>query len=158
MTCPGPRYAHRFDGRLLFGLLLCGVLVFVGWRLFWHQTDDAYILYRYASNAMAGRGLVWNPAPFAPVEGYTEFLWCMVLLAAWATTGVEPPDAANVLGLLFGFGTFLLVCRLAFRLRLPPPLQPWRWLITLLVAFGLATNRVFFASMSSGPGTSLFQF
>ena len=29
--------------------------------------DDAFITFRYVSNAHEGQGLVWNPAPFAPV-------------------------------------------------------------------------------------------
>ena len=50
-----------------------------GWHLFYFLTDDAYITFRYVSNSLAGRGLVWNPAPFRPVEGYTSFLWAIVL-------------------------------------------------------------------------------
>ncbi len=59
--------------RTIFGL---GVLaaVITGWRELWFLTDDAFIAFRYVSNAMEGRGLVWNPAPFAQVEGYTSFL------------------------------------------------------------------------------------
>jgi arabinofuranosyltransferase len=53
--------------------------------------DDAYITFRYVSNARDGLGLVWNPPPFQPVEGYTSFLWALVLWAAWSLTGLEPP-------------------------------------------------------------------
>ena len=50
-----------------------------GWREFLFLTDDAFIAFRYASNSLRGFGLVWNPPPFAPVEGYTSFLWVVLL-------------------------------------------------------------------------------
>lgn len=77
-----------------------GITVFIGWREFWFLTDDAFIAFRYVSNRMLGWGLVWNPPPFAPVEGYSSFLWVVLLEGVWRMTGVEPPAAANVMGLL----------------------------------------------------------
>jgi arabinofuranosyltransferase len=41
--------------------------------------DDAYISFRYASNLAGGRGLVFNPGE--RVEGYTNFLYILVLTA-----------------------------------------------------------------------------
>ena len=38
-----------------------------GWRLFWFFTDDAFIAFRYVSNAIAGYGYTWNPPPFRPI-------------------------------------------------------------------------------------------
>ena len=39
--------------------------------------DDAYISYRYAENFIQGNGLVFNPGE--RVEGYTNFLWIILL-------------------------------------------------------------------------------
>jgi hypothetical protein len=44
--------------------------------------DDAFISFRYARNLLEGHGLVWNPGE--RVEGYTNFLWTVMLAgAAW---------------------------------------------------------------------------
>ena len=58
--------------------------------------DDAYISFRYARNFAHGHGLVFNPGD-APVEGYSNFLWT-VLLAPWAAAG-DPMPAARALGI-----------------------------------------------------------
>ena len=49
--------------------------------------DDAFISFRYARNLAEGHGLVWNPGE--AVEGYTNFLW-VVLMAAGIGAGAEP--------------------------------------------------------------------
>lgn len=59
--------------------------------------DDAYISFRYAENAVAGHGLVYNPGE--PVEGYTSFLW-VVLLAVGNGAGLPTEAVAKGLGLL----------------------------------------------------------
>lgn len=41
--------------------------------------DDALISLRYAENLATGHGLVWNPGE--RVEGYTNFLWTLILAA-----------------------------------------------------------------------------
>jgi len=53
-------------------------LVFLG-----YVKDDAYIEYRYATNAAHGHGLVYNIGD-PPVEGFTSFLWTVLLVPlAW---------------------------------------------------------------------------
>ena len=44
--------------------------------------DDAYISFRYARNLFDGLGLVWNPGE--RVEGYTNFLWTVMMSPAFA--------------------------------------------------------------------------
>jgi arabinofuranosyltransferase len=142
---------------LVLALLLGGVM-WLGWRLTHFATDDAYIAFRFVSNAMAGRGLVWNPAPFHPVEGYTSFSWVMLLWAMWAWLGLEPPLAADMLGLLFGVATLALVWRALRRQALPRTLEPHRSLITAITLLALASHRVFLTWLSSGLETALFVF
>jgi arabinofuranosyltransferase len=60
-------------------LLLAALGLYLGWRVFWFLTDDAYIAFRYISTSRLGYGYVWNPPPFKPVEGYTSFLWVFLL-------------------------------------------------------------------------------
>jgi arabinofuranosyltransferase len=130
----------------------------LGWKLFWFLTDDAYIAFRYVSNSMAGRGLVWNPAPFQPVEGYTSFLWVVLLRLVWGVTGAEPPQAANVLSLLFGLATLGLGVAFIQRMSLPPRVAPWRPVLLALALLGVVTNRTYLAWLSSGLETALFNF
>ena len=111
----------------VLGLFLAALAAAVwGWRLFAFLTDDAYIAFRTVHNHMAGHGWVWNPPPFRPVEGYTSFLWLVLLEAVWRLTGVEPPDSANVLSLGFGCATLLLAGWMVLRMRLPEPLERQR--------------------------------
>ncbi|MBL8749128.1 MAG: EF-hand domain-containing protein [Planctomycetes bacterium] len=131
-------------------------VMLVGWHLCWHFADDAFITYRYLSNAMLGRGLVWNPAPFAPVDGNTDFLWSLLLLSVWKVFGVEPPDIANWLTLGFGCVTFALLARAVWRIALPERLERARAVLLALSLALLVTNRGFLATLSSGLGIAIF--
>ena len=50
----------------------------VGGQRYFTLLDDAMISMRYAKNFAAGHGLIWNIGG-ARVEGYTNFLWVMVM-------------------------------------------------------------------------------
>lgn len=77
---------------LLFGLIAGQMAPFV--------PDDSFISYRYAANWAGGAGLRFNPTD-APVEGYSNFLW-IVLLAGAARVGIAPEAAGPALGVLCG--------------------------------------------------------
>src|SRR5438045_1442706 len=47
--------------------------------------DDAFISFRYAENLARGHGLVYNPGDY--VEGYTNFLWVVIIAAVNALGG-----------------------------------------------------------------------
>ncbi|HLX08631.1 MAG TPA: hypothetical protein VKY89_12300 [Thermoanaerobaculia bacterium] len=127
-----------------------------GWKLFWFQTDDAYITFRYVSNLLAGYGLVWNPPPFLPVEGYTSLLWALLLGATWRLTGLDPPRTSCWLSLLCGLATLALVWRAGGRLRLSPRLDRRRTLLAALALLGICTNSTFLTWLSSGLETQLW--
>ncbi len=139
-------------------LLAAGVGLYAGWRLFWFLTDDAYIAFRYVSNSRLGYGYVWNAPPFKPVEGYTSFLWVVVLDFIWRVAGVAPPDSANNVALVFAAGTLLLTVAMVLRLRLAPALDRYRLVFLALVLFGTLSNRTFLAWTSSGLETAMFNF
>lgn len=85
--------------------------------------DDAFISFRYARNLAELGALDFNPGE--RVEGYTNFLW-VVVLAALHAVGVPPPRAAPVLtglGALAGLAAAVLVSR-ALRRRLDPTADP----------------------------------
>nr|MBK7068484.1 hypothetical protein [Deltaproteobacteria bacterium] len=79
--------------------------------------DDAFISFRYARNLVGGMGLVFNPGE--RVEGYSNFLWT-VLLAAFHRVGFGIPETARVLGCLFSLLTIVLLLVWGPRL-LPTP-------------------------------------
>jgi arabinofuranosyltransferase len=85
--------------------LLCREWHYAGW-----MDDDAFISFRYARNLARGLGLVYNPGE--RVEGYTNFLWT-VLMAVAAKAGLDVPRAAQVLGTVFSLASLAVVVRLA---------------------------------------------
>lgn len=71
------------------------ILLLHGWFYFHYTSDDAYISYRYARNLSDGLGLVWNPGEH--VEGYSNFLWVLIL-AALHKQGADIPFCGRWLG------------------------------------------------------------
>src|SRR5579871_5352269 len=67
--------------------------------------DDAFITMRYVKNFVEGKGLVYNVGE--RVEGYTHFLWLM-LLAASKAIGFDPVDASIWLGIV-SYASILLL-------------------------------------------------
>ncbi len=67
------------------------------------MSDDAFIAFRYAHNLATHGELVFNPGVFPPerVEGYTNFLW-VILLALAERVGVPAHQAAPILTQTFG--------------------------------------------------------
>lgn len=147
----------RTASRVAVLALLAAWLV-VAWRGLWFLTDDAFITFRYASNHIRGWGWTWNPPPFRPVEGYSNFLWLVLLEGIWRAFGVEPPDAANVVSLLFSFGTAAVVFLAAWRMSLPFDLEPHRFPLAVGALVFLLVNRTFLTWTSSGLETALFVF
>jgi arabinofuranosyltransferase len=146
--------------RLTLLIMGAGTVFFAvhGWKLFYFLTDDAHIAFRYVSNSLAGRGLVWNAAPFRPVEGYTSFLWVILLREVWAVTGIEPPSSSGVLSLFFALGTLYLTFRFILTMSLPQRMERWRLVFLAFAITGILVNRTFLAWMSSGLETALFNF
>src|ERR1700689_4240051 len=58
--------------------------------------DDAFITLRYVKNFVEGNGIVYNVGE--RVEGYTHFLWLM-LVAVSKAIGFDPVDASMWLGI-----------------------------------------------------------
>lgn len=70
--------------------------------------DDAFISFRYAVNLSNGWGLVFNPGE--RVEGYTNFLWT-VLLAACHRIGLDIIRASKILALVSAIGIIIILYR-----------------------------------------------
>ena len=134
---------------LFLGLLLAGGLL--AWSTRRYQFDDAYISYRYALNLAHGHGLVFNPGE--RVEGYSNFLWALIL-AAGARLGVAPHRLGPVLGVL----AYLALSTIGWWI-LWVGLRDWtasrRWLASVLL-LSLVTSRGVAASAGSGLETFFY--
>jgi arabinofuranosyltransferase len=146
------------EGRALLLAAAACVVVAIGWSVFWFLTDDAFIAFRYVSNSQLGFGYTWNPPPFRPVEGYSSFLWVVLLDLVWRVAGVEPPVSANLLSLFFACGSVCVTALVAWRMDLTGPMVRWRPLAISFVLAMVVTNRTFLTWTSSGLETALFNF
>lgn len=151
-----PDRAARPARRIAWWLALAALaaVTIVGASRLAFLCDDAFIHFRYAANAHAGHGIVWNPAPFRPVEG-GGFLWILALWAAWSWFGVEPPDAANPI--LIGCGVLqLVVVALAARRICRRDGRPVPFATGLCALVAIVTNRTFLQWMTGGLDTAMF--
>jgi hypothetical protein len=123
-----PRFARPVYVAFTVALALgaCAWALHLGW-----VGDDAFISFRYVRNFVQGHGLVYNPGE--RVEGYTDFLW-LLLLAPFAALGVDLAQASIALTLTSLCGTLALT---AYLVRRTSP-EPGRVGFSLAVAiFGL---------------------
>jgi arabinofuranosyltransferase len=82
--------------------------------LFATVTEDAFVSFRYATNIADGNGPVFNPGE--RVEGYTNFLWLVVIALPRAAFGADVRTAAVVLGVVAVLGSVLLSAFLVNRI------------------------------------------
>jgi hypothetical protein len=62
--------------------------------------DDAYISFRYADNFLSGKGLVYNGGE--RTEGYTNFLWVIILISFKSILNINYLLAARLFGVASG--------------------------------------------------------
>jgi arabinofuranosyltransferase len=97
------------------GVMVASVLALAAGELnYAHATyDDAFIFFRYAANLADGHGLVFNPGE--RVEGYTSFLWTILLApAAWfgaSNSRLGFVVFAKIAGSLMSFATVGLIVK-----------------------------------------------
>jgi hypothetical protein len=150
-----PRRGATEGGRQLWShpvviVLVClSVLALYSYNVHRHYFigDDSFISFRYAQHLAQGEGLVWNPGE--RVEGYTNFLWVLLMAGAIAV-GAAPEVVSNAIGILSGAMLLLLLSLLPVN-----PLQRWSpasWIAPL----ALAGNRSFTAWCTGGLETMFF--
>lgn len=100
--------AKIIQGCLILLVVGCACFQFLYFAGF--IVDDAYISFRYAENFAKGRGIVFNPGEY--VEGYTNFLW-VVILGGLYKLGFDPQVSARVLGILCSLCTLWLTFKLS---------------------------------------------
>jgi len=118
------------------------------WNISSLTVDDAYISYRYAQNLVEGHGLVYNPGEY--VEGYTNFLWTL-LLAAGIKLGIGAELFSKLMGACFALGSLYFIYRLSHlisALRMAPTIATWL----------VAGNLVFMGYAIQGLESAMFVF
>jgi arabinofuranosyltransferase len=91
-----------------------GLLVHLRQWAFW--CDDAFISFRYAHNLGQHGELVYNLAPYERVEGYTNFLWVLIL-GLFDALGLVPERVAPTLTAMSSLAALLLVALIGAQLR-----------------------------------------
>jgi hypothetical protein len=144
-----PQFRLSKRAALVFGLALPALFCAVNmWRVRRFTIDDAYISYRYARNLARGLGLVYNAGE--RIEGYTNFLWT-VILAGGIRVGLDPDILAKVLGGLSALGA------LGFTYLLAERLKPFE-VLPCFATWLLASSIVFSGYAVFGLETSFFLF
>ncbi|MCL2823007.1 MAG: hypothetical protein FWD57_03365 [Polyangiaceae bacterium] len=145
------RWPTRFDrfrkpARWVALAAICTVALAWAWEYRW-LADDAYISFRYARNFAAGDGLVYNPGQ--PVEGYTSFLWTVLLIPA-ALIKLPIGLTSLVLGLVSMIAALVLTARLATLL------SPRRGRAVVPIAALLLASNYTFASFGTSGLETMF--
>ncbi len=113
------------------------------------NAEDMYISLRYVKNLLNGHGLVFNIGE--RVEGYSNFLWIMVVAIVSKVTGISPDFGARLTGWVFSLITVVLTYRLAaHHLRCSPGFATMTALFTAasgsLATYGVSGFEVSFFS------------
>ena len=110
IASPGSGSALRLP-RWVIGLQLA-ILVAAAVHIYLvdYVADDSFISLRYAKHLAGGQGLVYNPGE--RVEGYTNFLWVVLLAGVnWIWPAVDLPLTARLLGTAASLLIVLIVLR-----------------------------------------------
>jgi len=141
---------RKFQPKELIVLTILVVLFVLHSLLLDFTQDDAYISYRYVENFVNGHGLVYNIGE--RVEGYTNFLWIMLLSIA-SVAGLPVITVSKVLGVACGAGSVAvtyLYCR-EFTMN-------GQWLVPFMAPAFLAANGALCYWVIGGLETGLFVF
>lgn len=109
--------------------------------------DDSFIAVRYASNLLAGHGLVFNAGE--RVEGFSDLLWTL-LLTVPVSLGWRPELFAIVVGVLSGALAFYIAYRASVRVGGVDPL------LALPVTLACMFNVDFWTTCTNGLESGLF--
>jgi hypothetical protein len=142
-------------GAVLFSIIGHLFLFWLSFQIFSYTIDDAYITFRYSKNLASGFGPTYNPG-LPPVEGYTTFLW-MLLMTVPHFIGVNVATFSKIVGILLTCGTFALVAMITFQLTRGFPIKA-RLFFGVFGAYLLAMLPITSVHAIAGMETSLFIF
>ncbi|MFL5764626.1 MAG: hypothetical protein ACJ77K_11845 [Bacteroidia bacterium] len=134
---------------ILLSLLAIAVSLIYSYKLRW-LGDDIFIALRYVQHFIAGQGLVYNPGE--KVEGFTDFLWLM-LISFFTKLNFDPMNVTQFLGILSSLGTLALCSLIGIRIA-----QKHNTFIIPFVVISLALNYDYNVWATSGLETSFYTF
>jgi hypothetical protein len=140
--------SHPTTYLVLAALLLVAHALFYASLMDYDVVDDAYISFRYAYNAARGHGLTFNIGE-RRVEGYTNFLWTVMLIPAF-WLGLPVHTTSIVLGMAWALATLFLLGRSKLGFA-----QPWLGTVAALL---LAADGSFALWAVGGLESPLFAF
>jgi hypothetical protein len=97
---------------LIISILGIFLSIFISYQMRW-LGDDIFIGLRYVKNFNEGNGLVNNIGE--RVEGYTDFLWLM-LISFFFRLKFDPGITAEVLGVVFSAGTLIIFSVIGYKI------------------------------------------
>jgi hypothetical protein len=125
-------------------VLVAALIGFGAWRAFDEACllDDAYITFRYVENFLDGHGLVWNIGE--RVEGYTNFLWAILVAAVAWVTGAFIPSVGFHLASLTYLANLVVIALIGFRLA--PRGYGW---LGAIAGLGLSVGQMVFTNFGT---------
>ena len=124
-------------------LVTIAILVLIAWNNRF-TFDDAFISFRYSEHLAQGHGLVWNIGE-APIEGYTNFLWTLLMSVAFILS-IDPELFSWIISIGCFVGSLLGTYYLAKGITNNP-----YWGVIAVILLG--TNFTFNAFATSGLET-----
>ncbi|MBU1345223.1 MAG: hypothetical protein KKD66_26735 [Proteobacteria bacterium] len=103
---------------VLVALFLCLYVRYIDQKTSHWMIDDAFISFRYSENLAFGKGLVYNEGE--RVEGYTNFLW-VILLSIPAKIGIDIVPLSQYLSLISALLIIIILFHLPYLLYEKPP-------------------------------------
>lgn len=134
-----------------WSLVGLGLVLLVGLThqmLFRSIAEDGFITFRYSLNLALGNGPVFNPGE--RVEGYSDFLWMVLLAVLHALADVPIPTTARILGGAAALATIALTYRMSL------DLNEGDRRTSLLAALFVASSGSFVAHGPGGMETTFF--
>lgn len=113
--------------------------------------DDSFITFRYIKNFITGNGLVFNIGE--RVEGYTTFLWT-IMLALPAKLGFDLIPSSQYLGVLFGIFTLFATYQLSRKIS--AQIRPFVFNLIAVLLFTASSAAAYW--FISGMETGFFTF
>ena len=101
------KYSIKFLFVLALVSLFAAIIYYTGYRPF-KGTDDAYIYFVYAKNAVNGYGFVYTPGG-EKVEGFTSMLWMLIITFFYLLTTYFQYALMALNVLMVSYGLFKLV-------------------------------------------------
>ena len=140
----------------VYGLILLGILAIILYyysKTFDFIQDDSFITFRYVKNFTEGNGLVFNIGE--RVEGYTCFLW-VIVLAGVKSLGFNFISASQVLGIISSMITLLFTYLISSKIFPKDKGAAFNLVFSLAAVTLLASNGSFAYWAVSGMETGLF--